>query len=62
VPSAIRERLAAVREHDPITWFDVRRGVLHRAEVVAGRVVEAVGRHGTSVAARLPGVLGAEGQ
>ena len=44
-------RVAPVGEHDHITRLDVRRGVLDQAEVVAGGVVEAVGRHQASVAA-----------
>ena len=39
------ERLASVGNHDHITRLDVRRGVLKEAEIVPGRVVEAVGRH-----------------
>ena len=44
------ERLSAVGDHDHVTGLDVRRGVLEAPEVVAGRVVEAVGRHRASVA------------
>jgi hypothetical protein len=39
------ERLAAVLEHDHVTRLDVRRGMLQEAEVVAGRVMEAVGEY-----------------
>jgi hypothetical protein len=47
VPSS-NEGLPTVHEHHDITGLDVRRRVLEEAEVVAGRVVEAVGRHGAS--------------
>jgi hypothetical protein len=40
------ERVPTVIEHEHVTRLDVRRGMLDQAEVVAGRVVEAVGeRH-----------------
>ena len=37
--------LSSVREHDNIAGLEVRRRVLEEAEVVPGRVVEAVDRH-----------------
>jgi hypothetical protein len=39
------KRLAPVGNHDHITGLDIRGGVLDQAEIVARRVVEAVGRH-----------------
>ena len=54
-PDASRnERLPAVGKHDHVTRLDVRRGVLEEAELVAGRVVEAVGRHVPSLAGLPP--------
>jgi hypothetical protein len=36
------ERLPAIDEHDHVTRLAVRNGMRHSAEVVAGRVMEAV--------------------
>ena len=56
-PTGLKERLASVGEHDHVSRLDVRRGVLDHAEVVAGRVVEAVHGHESSLAGdyRRPG-------
>jgi len=43
--AARHECLPTVREDDYITRLDVRRGMLDQAEVVAGRIVEAVAVH-----------------
>jgi hypothetical protein len=40
------DRLTSVRDYDNVPGFKVRRRVLQEAEVVAGRVMESVGRHG----------------
>jgi hypothetical protein len=46
--SGRHERFASVPEQDNFTGFEVRRRMLEEAEVVAGRVVEAVRRHGSN--------------
>ena len=42
--------------HDHVTGFDIRGRMLDHSEVIAGRVVEEVSRHGASLAS-LPLVL-----
>jgi hypothetical protein len=43
-----QERLPSIGDHDDITGLEVWRGMLEKAEVVAGRVVKAVDGHRAS--------------